>query len=191
MGDNHRVALTIRHMQPCDLPLVLGWVASESDLVTWAGTAFHWPLDLEQLRGALDHDAESGRTWWTAVQDDGLPVGCASVIVNDDATIGRYGRVLLNPLKRAKGYGLELVCRTVGAAFDETGVDLLNLGVFSNNRAARALYATLGFHETGLVFDVEVDHRQFQLIEMECPRHDFPGVGVCPGRDAPAAPPIP
>lgn len=191
MGDNRRVTLTIRHTEPADLPLVLGWIASESDMVTWSGTAFRWPLDLEQLREDLDHGAGAGRTWWTAAQDDGLPVGCASVIVNEDVTIGRYGRVLLNPLKRAKGYGRELVCRTVGASFAETGVDLLNLGVSSNNRAAKALYTTLGFHETGLVFDMETDNRRWQLIEMECPRPDFPGVGACADRSAPPTSPVP
>lgn len=191
MGDNRRVALTIRHTEPDDLPLVLGWIASESDMVTWSGTAFRWPLDLDQLRADLDRCVATGRTWWTAVQDGGLPVGCASVIVNDDVTIGRYGRVLLNPLKRAKGYGRELVCRTVGAAFEETGVELLNLGVFSSNRAAKELYATLGFHETGLVFDMEIERREWQLIEMECPRREFPGVDAClvPGDTVPT--PIP
>lgn len=190
MGDNHGVTLAIRHCLPDDLPLILGWIASESDMVSWSGTTFQWPLDLAQLRDDLEASPTSGRTLWTATQGDGLPVGCASVIVNDDATIGRYGRVLLNPLKRAKGYGRELVCRTVAAAFDETGVDLLTLGVFSHNRAAKGLYSGLGFHETGLVFDLEIEGREWQLQEMECPRSDFRGTPACLAAGASTAPVI-
>ena len=49
----------------------------------------------------------------------------------------------------------------------------MTLGVYEHNRANRALYAELGFEETGVVFDTELDDRTRRLIEMSCPRTSF------------------
>ena len=163
----------LRHTEQSDLPILLGWVPTCTDMVLWSGNSFHWPLDLDQLTHDLDSSRESGRILWTAVQGDGLPVGHASVITNDDGTIGRFGRVLVNPVKRGKGYGRSLVERSVDAGFSETTIDLMTLGVYEHNSSTRSLYSELGFRETGVVFDTEVEGRSRRLIEMSCPRSAF------------------
>lgn len=177
------VTFQLRRTEASDLPVLLGWVPTWTDMVLWSGTTFHWPLDLDQLTQDLDTAAESGRILWTAVQSDGLPIGHASLTTNDDGTIGRFGRVLINPLKRLKGYGRPLVGRSVEAGFEETGVDLMTLGVYEHNRATRALYSELGFEETGIVFDTEVEGGTRRLIEMSCERTSFhlPGSSTAQG----------
>lgn len=163
----------LRRTELSDLPILMGCVPTATDLVLWSGTSFHWPLDLDQLAQDLEEATANGRILWTAVQGDGLPVGHASLTTSDDGTIGRFGRVLINPVKRRKGYGRTLVERSVEAGFTETGIDLMTLGVYEHNRANRALYAELGFEETGVVFDTELDGRTRRLIEMSCPRTSF------------------
>jgi len=167
------VTFQLRRTELSDLPILMGWVPTSTDLVLWSGTSFHWPLDLDQLAQDLENAPDNGRILWTAVQADGLPVGHASVTTSDDGTIGRFGRVLINPVKRRKGYGRTLVERSVEAGFAETGIDLMTLGVYEHNKANRALYAELGFEETGVVFDTELDGRTRRLIEMSCPRTSF------------------
>lgn len=153
--------------------MVLGWVPSQSDMILWSGASFRWPLDLEQLRADLARAESTNRSLWTAEQDEDMPVGCASVIVSEDGATGRYGRVLLNPSKRGNGYGRLLVCSSVRAAFQETGIDLATLGVFEHNQATRLLYEELGFVASGVVFDTVVDGRAWRRIEMTCLRSSF------------------
>ena len=184
---NHGVDFQLRHTEESDLPVIMGWVPTQADMVLWSGTTFQWPLNLDQLVRDLDESAVAGRILWTATVNEGLPIGCASVIISEDGAIGRFGRLLLNPVKRGAGYGRPLVFRTVDAAFSETGIDLLTLGVHDHNRAARELYLGLGFQETGIVFDSVVDGRAWRRIEMACTRADFRADSVGADSQVPAA----
>ncbi len=162
----------MRPTVPEDLPLILGWIPTRSDMVLWSGSVFSWPLDLDQLRADLEAAPGIGRALWTAMREEGTALGCASVIVSADGATGRLERMLINPLKRGGGQGHRLVYASVAAAFTETDIDLLTLALAEHDRAATHLYEHLGFRETGIVFDQETDGRTWRSVELACTRSD-------------------
>ena len=175
------MTIRLRHTEDRDLAMVLAWIPTQTDLMLWSGAQFHWPLDLTQLRADLDRCSAGRRILWTALNDGGLPVGCASAVVSDDGLTGRFGRMLVNPLKRGSGYGRRIVILSVSAAFAETSVRSLTVGVFEHNRGSRELYESLGFRPTGVLFDSVVDGRAWRRAELTCARDDFcadPPVGA-------------
>ncbi|WP_436770809.1 GNAT family N-acetyltransferase [Yinghuangia sp. YIM S09857] len=147
MTDSPR--LHLRTFTPGDAALLVTWLRSESELTTWAGTAFTWPLTPAKLAAYAAESADGTRLTWTAVA--GKPVGHASIRLEDGddpapQRHGRLGRVLIAPHARGEGLGVELLAAVVRTAFDGLALGELRLGVYRHNTTALRLYARFGFH---------------------------------------------
>ncbi|MEU9378777.1 GNAT family N-acetyltransferase [Streptomyces sp. NPDC048255] len=139
--------LTLRPFRPAeDAPLLHTWVSTPAELITWAGPAFTWPLDDDQLAA---YAAEPGRHTWTAVSPGTGPVGHVSLLGT------RLGRVLIAPAARGRGLGAVLVALAVEHGFRELALPEITLGVWAHNTAALRIYEKLGFRTEEIIEDVE------------------------------------
>ena len=65
-----------------DAPVLMTWIDGPEELLTWAGPAFSWPLDENQL-AAYAREALGQRRIWTAVESGSdEAVGHASLRVD-------------------------------------------------------------------------------------------------------------
>ncbi|WP_405830850.1 GNAT family N-acetyltransferase [Streptomyces sp. NBC_00105] len=140
-------SLTLTPYLPAeDGPLLRSWVKTPTELMTWAGPSFTWPLDDAQLAA---YAAEPGRHTWTAVSPGHHRIGHVSVAGT------RLGRVLIAPEQRAQGLGRALVAQVVDLCFGELGLPEISLGVWAHNTAAIRIYEDLGFRTEQTLEDVE------------------------------------
>jgi len=168
-----------------DVRAVAAWIRTEADLRTWSGSTFRWPLEVEQLRAYVTEAPDRHRLMWTAVPDPEAPrpdqprpdrvvLGHASLALTPDGTAGRLGRILVDPDRRGRGLGRAMVTSAVAAAFAQTRIAALTLGVYRQNTAARRLYEGLGFTTTAVLEGVTtVGDEAWDAIEMALPRDRF------------------
>ncbi|MET9639189.1 MULTISPECIES: GNAT family N-acetyltransferase [Streptomyces] len=157
--------LALRPFHPAaDAPTLRSWLSGPTDLMTWAGPNFRWPLDDAQL---IAYAAEPGRRTWTGVSPDGTPLGHVSL------ADGRLGRVLIAPGARGRGLGERLVSLAVSVGFDELALPEIALGVWTHNTAALRIYEKLGFRTTATLEAVEtVDGTPWSVHRMRLTASD-------------------
>lgn len=161
------VPLVLREAAPEDLPRLLAWTRTPSDLAQWAGSTLAWPLDMRQLRAMLTEAPTQRRRHLVAVLgSEVLAIGHASIALSEDGQTARIGRILLDPAHRGRGAGAELIEAVVAAAAKEPGVTRLTLGVLTDNDVARRHYERLGFAATGEAKTVHVAGKRWESTEM-------------------------
>ncbi|MFD3657726.1 GNAT family N-acetyltransferase [Streptomyces sp. NPDC058620] len=158
----------LREFAAADVPLLMAWIAGPTELLTWAGPAFTWPLDESQLAEyAAESATDRRRSWMGLETDSGRVVGHASLRIDAAVSSGRLGRVLVAPQARGRGYGTALLEPVLTAAFEELRLDRVELGVFDHNESAVRLYERLGFVVDRVLPDVErVDGRPWSALQM-------------------------
>ena len=76
------------------------------------------------------------------------PVGMVGLKVSCIDHVAEFGRFLICPSRRGKGYGLELLYITLAFGFERLCLDRLWLQVRTDNVVARVLYNQTGWRET-------------------------------------------
>jgi RimJ/RimL family protein N-acetyltransferase len=66
---------------------------------------------------------------------------------NDSVNELRIGFVIVDPAKRGKGFGKEMMRLGIDYAFNQEKADVLSLGVFENNLPAYYCYKSVGFKD--------------------------------------------
>ena len=79
---------------------------------------------------------------------DNLEKLCNLPGVSGDEEAVRFGFVIVDPRKRGRGYGKEMLRLGLKYAFEIYGAKQASLGVFENNRAAERCYRAAGFRDT-------------------------------------------
>jgi RimJ/RimL family protein N-acetyltransferase len=158
----------LREFTLADAPLLTAWIEGPTELLTWAGPTFRWPLDESQLAKYASESTTGRRRSWMGLDSiTGQPIGHATVGIDAEAASGRLGRVLVAPKVRGRGYGAALLGPVLTAVFEELRLERLELGVFAHNHSAIRLYERLGFVEDSVLPDVErVDGRSWSSVEM-------------------------
>ena len=77
---------------------------------------------------------------------------------------------VVDPQKRGKGYGKQMLGLGLNYAFEVYGADSVSLGVFDNNISAYNCYKSVGFQECGERIDYEIAGSIWTDIEMEIHR---------------------
>lgn len=142
--------LDFRAFQRSDYPRLLDAIATPQALMQWAGPLFAFPLDeaqLEDYRLSAER-APAARRIFTACLAGGDPVG--HIELNEiDGHSARLCRVLVDPTRRGHGLGRALVRRALHIAFDDLGLERVELGVFDFNTDAIRCYEAEGFVREG------------------------------------------
>lgn len=133
----------------------------------WSGPTFTWPLDSTQLATYFD---DPKRTYWSAIDAESQELlGHASLLIDDESELMRVGFIIVDPGRRGRGSGRELVDAVVRQGFQTSTLPVVKLGVYAHNTAALNLYENLGFKRTGAVFQTTVDDEQWDVVDMARP----------------------
>lgn len=167
--------IDLRPLDNDDLQALLKWISSEEELRIWSGPGFRWPLDTCQLQAYLEESKSGHRLLWSAVTiQDRILVGHASLALQAEGSVGRLGRIVIDPARRGEGLGRALVTAAVAAGFTKTWIHTMTLGVYRHNTPARRLYESLGFVATQTkIASVTVGDQPWDSIEMQLPRLRF------------------
>ena len=169
--------LELRLFTEDDCDRLIGWVPDARFLLLWAGPAYSWPIDRNQLLATLDRTRGYRPAYYMfkAVEGEyGATIGHIE-LQRFERRAGHIGRVLVgDPGCRGKGYGKQLVSLLVRFAFNDLDFDLLTLNVYAFNTAAVECYRGLGFRQ------VEIRERARQcgdeywnLLTMELRREEW------------------
>lgn len=162
--------IELREFALADSPFLVSWIDGPTQLLTWAGPTFTWPLDAQQLAAYATESAR--RTWMGVDSATGDPVGHASLRI--DADTARLGRVLVAPEARGRGVGADLLTEVLMVAFGPLDLRRVTLGVFAHNTSALGLYERLGFRKDGVIEDVErVDGQAWSAVQMSQSRTNW------------------
>ncbi len=78
----------------------------------------------------------------------------ANAIYNIDGNgLAEYGRILIDPKLRGRGFGYKATCAAIQIARDQMNLQQLVLEVYADNEKAISLYRKCGFIETDMVCD--------------------------------------
>lgn len=136
--------LKIRPYKSTDADTVLSWCKDEKQFYQWtAGKIGTYPATryefsfVEKLISFIAFD-EVGDVGFFTLRNQ-----------NKSSDELRLGFIILNPDKRGKGYGKEMVQLGLKLAFESYNVKRVTIGVFENNPAAYHCYKAVGFAEAG------------------------------------------
>lgn len=151
---------SLRRLDDALAEIACGWARTPSEVAMFAGPSLSFPLDAAQFARVT---VEQDRHPWVLLA--GVPVAMGSVQFLGDSA--RLGWVLTDPARRGHGYGRQIVTELLAVATADPQVSRITLAVYSDNIAARRLYADLGFVDTGARRHTEVDGLTWESLELE------------------------
>lgn len=137
--------LRLRPYKSEDAENILSWSNDEKAFYKWsAGVLGEYPITKEQFGFVNNLMA------FTAI-DDNEVVGFFTMRKPSDSFDElRFGFVVVDPEKRGKGYGKEMLSLGVTYAKDIFKSKKVSLGVFENNESAYYCYKAVGFKDVSL-----------------------------------------
>lgn len=164
-------SVELREFVLTDAALLEAWIGGPEELLTWAGPAFAWPLDVKQIASYAAESPVRRRIWTALETRSGVAVGHASLRLEPGSSTGRLGRVLVASGARGQGIGGAMLEEVLASAFGALDLDRVELGVYSHNTAAVRLYERLGFGCDSVLDDVErVNGRAWSAMQMSITR---------------------
>ncbi len=134
--------LRLRPYQEADAKTILSWPMEEKAFYRWtAGILGEYPLTAERF-------AQTRTLMRFTLLDESEVAGFFTLRHPGDS-MGevRFGFVIIDPRKRGRGYGKEMLRLGLKFAFEIYGAKKAALGVFENNPAAYACYKAAGFRD--------------------------------------------
>ncbi|MEV7009956.1 GNAT family protein [Streptosporangium sp. NPDC051022] len=164
--------IRLRAFEPEDATVVASWVSDVEALTMWSGHAgFSWPFDARQL---VAFYADPGRRPLVVAEADGTPVGHLSLKPDVQGWSARLGLVMVSPERRGRGYGAAMIRDALAVAFGDLRVHRVDLGVYTQNAGAIALYERLGFRREGVQREVtRVNGRWWSVLTMGMLDHEW------------------
>ena len=145
--------MKLRDFKMEDAPIIASWLRSEEELYKWSADRFNkYPLSGDDIIENYAPQLKTGRFFpITAANDSEEIVGHFIIRYpreNDDSSV-RFGFVILNPDRRGKGLGKEMIRLGIQYVKGHLSASRIDLGVFENNESARYCYEAAGFKEYG------------------------------------------
>ena len=134
--------LRLRPYQEADGSAILSWPIDERTFYRWtAGRLGEYPLTPERF-------AQTRALMRFTLLDESEIAGFFTLRhPGESRNEVRFGFVIVDPRKRGRGYGKEMLRLGLKFAFEIYGAKKATLGVFENNPAAYACYKAAGFRD--------------------------------------------
>ena len=144
--------IRIRPYMPSDGDSILSWCRDERGFYQWtAGIIGEYPPTAERF------DSLGRLMRFTAIDEKEIVGFFTMRNPRDTLDELRFGFVILDPAKRGKGLGKEMLRLGIRYAFDIYGAKRVSLGVFENNPSAYFCYKAAGFRD--VVPDTQESYR--------------------------------
>lgn len=161
--------LRLRPFKQIDAKTILGWIHTETDFRKWSADRYEqYPaVPDDMIRMYLQTEQTADFFPMTAFDESGV-VGHMILRFTDPKTI-RFGFVIVDAAKRGKGYGKAMLQLAIRYAKEFLGAEMITLGVFENNEAARYCYEAVGFREIAMQEEeyFEIQGEKWKCIEMK------------------------
>jgi RimJ/RimL family protein N-acetyltransferase len=126
-----------------DFNTLISWIDSEELLVTIAGTAFTYPLTINQLQNYLEDDRSMSFNIVDAPANK--VIGHAEILLANDGTCKLDKLLIGDKSNRGKGIGEQVLKELLKYAFNTLAVHAVELNVFDWNLAGIRCYEKAGF----------------------------------------------
>ncbi len=140
--------LRLRPYKACDAQEIAAWIKSEYAFRMWSADRYDkYPITPDDMNAYYNKYGNSGQIWGMTAFDESGIVGHLTMRFPKDGCLDevRLGFVIVDDLKRGKGYGKEMLLLAIQYAFNFIKVSKISLGVFENNTAAINCYKSCGF----------------------------------------------
>ena len=168
-GTYHAVMTGLAPLTAESAAVIATWIRSRAEAVVAGGPQFPFPLTAE---GMLAIAADPAWRVFTLSDGQGQVVATASLFAKEDGLLLRVGRVIVDPARRGEGWGRRVMEELLALTDAEPSVRATELGVFTHNLLARALYERLGYVRSEGSLTVDVEGEQWQTEEFTRPRRD-------------------
>ena len=134
--------IRIRPYKTTDADIILSWCKDERAFYQWtAGVMGDFPITNNEFSFV------ENLMPFVVFDDDGILGFFTYRNPNENMDELRMGFVIVNPDKRGKGYGKEMLRLGLKYAFEIYGASKVSLGVFENNAPAYYCYKAVGFED--------------------------------------------
>jgi ribosomal-protein-alanine N-acetyltransferase len=133
--------MNLRKANKADLKTVISWIPDEILCKRWAGPKVRFPLNVENL---LEDIAFADKNAYCLKSKRSI-VAFGQLLVKENGYL-HLARIIVDPSKRAMGYGRRL-CEELIKMAGSKGCQKLSLNVYWDNTIALKLYESLGFRE--------------------------------------------
>ncbi len=131
-----------------DFEVIKNWISDERTHAMWCANLIHYPIEKENFDAIMLEAAERfGDSPYVVTTGDGEVVGFFCYSVNLSTNEGMLKFVMVDPAKRGKGLGKEMLQLALEYAFRITKVEAVQLNVFPENIRAKKCYESVGFTE--------------------------------------------
>ena len=167
--------MTLRPFNINDATTILSWCKDKHAFRLWSADRYkEFPAQPEEMMEQYEGDNMYPLT--AVVGDERLRVGeqSSGMIIghillrfpSEDKSVIRFGFVIVDDLKRGKGYGKQMLRLAIDYAREELGAKQITLGVFCDNLSAVGCYKSVGFRITG-EDAYSIDGEEWKGYEME------------------------
>ncbi len=134
--------LRLRPYNSNDAEQILSWSKDETAFYKWtAGVLGEYPLSKEKFNSVANLMA------FTAIDDNEITGFFTMRNPSESFDELRFGFVVVDSLKRGKGYGKNMLQLGLKYAKEIYGAKKVSLGVFENNESAYHCYKSVGFQD--------------------------------------------
>ena len=156
--------MTLRQFNINDASTILSWCKDKHAFRLWSADRYKdFPAMPEEM---LEQYMGNHMYPLTAVVDDIVVGHILLRFPSEDKSVIRFGFVIVDDLKRGKGYGKQLLRLAIDYAKQKLGVQKITLGVFDNNPSAIQCYESVGFVVIG-TDGYQIDGEEWTGKEME------------------------
>ena len=141
--------LRLRPYRRDDARAVISWVKDERAFRQWSADRYErWPVAAEDVNAFYDACSAGGRFYALSADDEtGLAGHLTMRWLDENATILRFGFIIIDAARRGQGLGREMLRLALRHAFEALNAKKVTLAVFENNEPAYRCYLAAGFHE--------------------------------------------
>lgn len=160
--------LRLRPFRSPDAKEIITWTSTPEEFYKWtAGIMGPCPLTEKRLLEVVSAREDNPKYFPLVAFDESGIVGFFTVRTpgEDDKKV-RFGYVIVDPSKRGKGYGKQMLELGLKFVFDIYGAEEVGLGVFDNNLQAYHCYKSVGFSENGIRKEYNICDENWTDIEM-------------------------
>ncbi len=158
-----------------DATPIAGWFSNPVELAKWGGTGLSFPLQAKQFSMWINEASSAKpRRCLSFLNAAGELVGCFQLASDPPNQTERLARFAVAPGERGKGLGKAMLSRIMTLAFENPLVHRLELGVWTVNETALALYRAAGFVSEGVAREANlVDGHWFSVETMSMLRSEW------------------
>ena len=162
--------IVLERFEQDNIPQLLSWLEKTDAkfLLQFAGPRYIFPLNEKQLMESLE--SKDYLLLRAVDTNDGKIIGhCQFMRIDTKQLKASIGRILVDPVIRGKGYGVQLINTMKIFAKNELKLSKIDLRVFDFNTAAFHCYLKAGFIKTSIHENhIPEFNETWKSITMEC-----------------------